>query len=111
VSDAFYLPRGDGRYVATGATEGPWGPEAQHGGPPTALLVHALEHSSGREELATTRVSAEFLSPVPVGEVAVETHPVKQGRNAELLEAVLTAGGRSVMRARVWRLPARWNGG
>lgn len=104
MSDAFYLPLGDGRYLATKATEGPWGPEAQHGGPPTALLVHALERCSDRADMLTTRVSADLVAPVPMGELAVETRMMKNGRNAQLLEAVLSTEGQAVMRARAWRL-------
>lgn len=104
MSDAFYLSLGDGRYLSTKATEGPWGPQAQHGGPPTALLVHELERCSDRADMLTTRISADLVTPVPLGELAVETRMMKNGRNAQLLEAALSTGGRTVMRARAWRL-------
>ena len=35
--EAYYLPRGNGRYEPTRATESPWDRKAQHGGPPAAL--------------------------------------------------------------------------
>src|SRR5690348_2331568 len=43
VEQAFYELAGQGSYVATAATAGPWSPDAQHGGPPSALAVRALE--------------------------------------------------------------------
>src|SRR5690349_18583593 len=42
VADAFFLPDGDG-WLATSHTRGPWSPAHQHGGPPAALIAHALE--------------------------------------------------------------------
>ena len=41
--DAFYLPLGDNRYEPTRATESPWDRDAQHGGPPAALLAHLID--------------------------------------------------------------------
>ena len=49
---AFYLPLGDDRFESTLATAGPWSADAQHGGPPSALLVRApLTWSSWRRQL------------------------------------------------------------
>ena len=43
----FYVPDGDGRFVSTRSTAGPWGPDSQHGGPPAALLTRAIESLVG----------------------------------------------------------------
>lgn len=40
---AFYRPVGEGVLAATEHTVGPWVPTDQHAGPPSALLVRALE--------------------------------------------------------------------
>lgn len=104
MSDAFYEPLADDRFRATPATEGPWDPRFQHGGPPTALLVHALERTAPRDDALLTRVTAEFLAPVPVAELTTATTVVRDGRNVQLLDAELVADGRTVMRARAWRL-------
>ncbi|MGH3734712.1 MAG: thioesterase family protein [Micromonosporaceae bacterium] len=101
---AFFTPLGGDRYRATPATEGPWDPRFQHGGPPTALLTHALERTAPRQDAMLTRIAAEFLAPVPVGELTTATSVVRDGRNVALLDAELIAGGRTVMRARAWRL-------
>ena len=43
--EAYYLPRGNGRYEPTRATESPWDRKAQHGGPPAALLAHVIDQT------------------------------------------------------------------
>lgn len=104
MSDAFYLPLGDNRFQATPATEGPWSPEFQHGGPPTALLVYAMERTAPRESASISRITAEFLAPVPVAELRTVTKVVRDGRNTQLLTGELFADERPVMRAIAWRL-------
>jgi Thioesterase-like superfamily len=100
--EAFYLPAGDGTYRATEATQGPWDPRLQHGGPPAALLAHAVEEQTGRPGMTAARVSIDFLGPVPVGEVAVRVKVVRPGRRVQLTEAELVAGDQAVAVARIW---------
>jgi hypothetical protein len=104
VTDAFFLPRGDGRFTATAHTSGPWDPRLQHAGPPAALLARALELCEPRPEMVLSRFTSEILHAVPVGEVEVSARVSRPGRSVELLEASLLAGGREVMRAAAWRV-------
>lgn len=99
MGEAFYLPLGDGRYRSTPAVEGPWSPQFQHGGPPTALLAHTLEQAAPAGGMLT-RIAAEFLAPVPVAELSAQARVVRGGRNVQLLDAELSAAGQVVMRAR-----------
>ena len=110
--EPFYLPL-DGpdadpgvaeRYHATFSTTGPWYADAQHGGPPAALLVRAFERCAPRPGTQLSRVTVEVLGPVPAGEVSVRAYVERPGRSIELLGAEMTAGGRVVLRARAWRL-------
>ncbi len=101
---SFYVPLGDGRYRATERTSGPWDPAHQHAGPPSALLLGALERESAREELVVARVTVEILGPVPIGELVVRTAVERPGRSVELLAGELEADGRVVLRARAWRV-------
>jgi hypothetical protein len=106
VTGAYYLPLDgqDGeRFVATAATTGPWSADAQHAGPPAALLVRAVERCAPRPELQLARFSVDVLGPVPLGEVTVRATVERGGRGVELVAAELTAGGRAVLRARAWR--------
>ncbi len=91
VTDAFFLPRGDGRYLATEHTSGPWDPGLQHAGPPAALLARALARCEPRDEMLISRVTFEILHAVPVGEVEVSARVSRPGRSVELLEASLSA--------------------
>jgi hypothetical protein len=113
VSDAvtrlepYYLPLDgpDGeRFFATFSTTGPWFADAQHVGPPTALLVRALERCDARPGTQLSRVTVEVLGPVPAGEITVHATVERPGRAIALLAAEMTAGGRAVLRARAWRL-------
>ena len=106
-AEPYYLPLegSDGaRFHATSSTTGPWFADAQHVGPPSALLVRALERAtpapaaswpgspwrcSGRCRPARCRCRAQVERP---------------GRAVELLAAEMAAGGRAVLRARAWRL-------
>lgn len=104
VSDAFFLPLGDGHFEATAHTSGPWGEGLQHAGPPAALLARTLERCEPRPEMVVSRVTSEILHAVPVGELEASARIVRPGRSVELLEATLSAGGREVMRASAWRV-------
>ncbi|SHJ93798.1 Thioesterase-like superfamily protein [Pseudonocardia thermophila] len=104
---AFYLPLDgpDGeRFLATAATEGPWSADAQHAGPPSALLVRAVERCAPRPDLQPVRFTFELFGPVPLGELTVHAEVERTGRAVELVAAELAADGRTIVRARAWRV-------
>lgn len=100
---AFYTSDDDTRFTADVATAGPWSPDLQHGGPPSALLVRAAERAAG-EGLTALRVAVDFLGAVPVGPVTVEARVRRPGRAIVGVDAELVAAGSTAMRARVWLL-------
>lgn len=105
--EPFYLPLDgpDGaRFHATSSTAGPWFADAQHVGPPSALLTRALERLPDGPGVQLVRVTVEVLGPVPVGEVQVAAAVERTGRSVQLVAAEMSAGGRTVLRARGWRL-------
>jgi hypothetical protein len=105
--DAFYLPTDKpGVFVATAATVGPWTPQHQHAGPPSALLTREIERlpSSIDGPHQLTRLTVDILGAVPTGEVAVSATVARPGRAVELVEATLDAGGRTALRVRAWRI-------
>jgi hypothetical protein len=105
--EPFYLPLDGpdgGRFKATQSTTGPWFADAQHVGPPTALLVRALERCPAEWESALTRVTVEVLGTVPAGEIEVRAEVERPGRSIALLGAEMVAAGRPVLRARAWRV-------
>jgi len=105
VDEAFYIPTSQpGVFTATGATVGPWDPALQHGGPPSALLARAAEATESTWPGTVVRVAVEILGPVPQAEVTVRSAVTRSGRSVELIEAELSAGGRTAAKARAWRI-------
>ncbi|WAL63327.1 thioesterase family protein [Amycolatopsis cynarae] len=103
---AFYLPRGEDRFLATEHTAGPWSPNAQHFGPPSALLVRALERLPLSWPGRLSRVTVEILGPAPLAEFSVQAKVERPGRSVELVTAELVTDGRAVARASAWRVIA-----
>ncbi len=104
MADSFYVPLGDGRWQATVHTTGPWDAQAQHAGPPSALLGRAMQECEPRADMMIARFTCEILGPIPVGEVSLAVRRARPGRSVELLESALSAGGREVARASAWRV-------
>ena len=104
MADSFYLPKGEGSWLATVHTTGPWDPAAQHGGPPSALLGRAMQRCEPRDDMIIARFTCEILSAIPVGEIGVQVRVARPGRSVQLLEGVISAGGREVAWARAWRV-------
>ena len=101
-AEAFYEPVGPGLFRPTEHTIGPWSLDDQHAGPPSALLVRAVEGTvptGGR----LSRVTVDLLRGVPVAEVLeVRAHVRRPGRSVQLVDAGLLAGGQVVARAAAW---------
>ncbi|WP_200174988.1 thioesterase family protein [Tomitella cavernea] len=100
---------GTERFAATDYTRSVWSTEMQHGSPPAALLVRAMERGHPREGARLARVTVELLGPVPVTECRVRSRVLRPGRSIELLEARMDApmpdgSARTVASARAWRM-------
>lgn len=97
---AFFKANEDGTFSASEWTRGPWSPNHQHGGPPSALLARAFEQK-GRE-LGTpniSRITVNLYRPVPIAKVSVAVEADRAGRKASYLSAVLQSEGKDVIRA------------
>jgi hypothetical protein len=101
---AFYEPLGAGRFRSSEHTTGPWSPDSQHLGPPSALLAREWELLPSDASTAIARVTMEILGPVPVGELSVSAAVERPGRSVELLTGEIRAGDRTVVRGRAWRM-------
>ena len=86
MTDAFFLPDGDG-WVATSHTRGPWSRTHQHGGPPAALIAHVVEAAA--PELFVARVTVDFLRPVPIDRLRVRLDPLRHGSKVQRWIALL----------------------
>jgi Thioesterase-like superfamily len=100
----FFEPAGPARYLATQATAGPWSPDSQHGGPPSALAARELERHEPDDGMRLARVSVDILRPVPVGLLTIRTRTLRAGKRVALLEAVMESAGHEVLIARGWRI-------
>jgi hypothetical protein len=100
---SFFRADGD-VFEPTELTRGPWDPDAQHAGPPAALLGRAIERCGDGEGKHVGRVTFEVLRPVPMTTLTVSAEVVRPGRSVELVEASLADRDGEVMRARAWRL-------
>ncbi|MDQ3914200.1 MAG: thioesterase family protein [Actinomycetota bacterium] len=103
MADAFYERLEDDLFRATRWTTGPWGPDAQHAGPPSALLGRAVERLAP-DGGHVARVTADILRPVPIADLRVDAAVVKPGRSVQLAEARLAAADEPVMIARAWTI-------
>ena len=106
VADALFVPDGD-RFVPTALCRGPWSPDAQHGGPPAALLARGAERFAGGEEMEVTRLTVELLRPVPLAPLRVAAHAARPGRKVQLVALSLAAGDVEVARAVALRIRRR----
>jgi hypothetical protein len=101
--DSLFVPDG-AAFLPTELCRGPWSPDAQHGGPPAALLARAVERHEGGAELQVARLTIELLRPVPLTPLTVTTRFARPGRKVQLLEASLRAGEVEVARALALRI-------
>lgn len=103
MSSSFYVPLGGGAFRSTEWTIGPWGRDAQHAGPPAALLGRAVEAAvPGTFHVA--RVTCEILRPVPIADLNVDARVVRPGRSVCLAEATLTVGEEALVRVSAWAI-------
>lgn len=83
-----YFETGDGAwFVPTEYTRGPWLADACHAGPPTALLVRAMEQIVTDKRI--TRITVELMRPIPMLGFRVKASMAKPGRLVSVTEAEL----------------------
>lgn len=101
---AFYRQVEPDRFESSALTAGPWSAEAQHAGPPSALLVRAMEQHEAAPGTRLARVSVDVLGPVPISPLQISVRTIRPGRSVELLEATASVEGRDVLVGRGWRM-------
>lgn len=99
VPDSAYTALDAQTVRSSALTRGPWNPDHQHAGPPIALVCHGIERAAHLHGLThISRLTANLLRPVPIGDLTVEVAPDYAGRNAGHFSAQLIAGGKEVAR-------------
>src|SRR5690625_3533498 len=61
VVSSFYTQVDENTFDSSPHTAGPWSPEAQHGGPPSALMVRQIEQFDPRAGHRVARVGVDLL--------------------------------------------------
>jgi hypothetical protein len=99
MSDAAYVQLDDDRFRATALTRGPWHPDHQHAGPPSALVCRAIERAAAKDGLThLARLTVNLMRPAPIGECSVEVATDYVGRSAGHFSGRLIAQGKDVVR-------------
>ncbi|MGI9667226.1 MAG: acyl-CoA thioesterase domain-containing protein, partial [Acidimicrobiia bacterium] len=76
-AEAFYTRSGD-VFTPTDYVAGPWDPELCHAGPPSALLINALEQATpGR---AVTRATFDIHRGIPKVPVTIDIDVTRPGK-------------------------------
>ncbi len=104
LAPSFFRKIGDDAYEPTHSTIGPWSTASQHGGPPSALLAHALRTYPASGNFMVSRITIEILGPVPVSPCEIRVEQIRGGKRIELLKAQYFAQGKLCMVAHAWRL-------
>lgn len=94
MSEAFFTieqrPGSAEWFAPTDHARGPWDADACHGGPPTGLLVRALERAL--PEIRLARISVDLGRPVPMAGFTIETEVVRAGRATGNTRAAIVDG-------------------
>jgi hypothetical protein len=97
IPSSAYSPLAGGAYRSSALTRGPWHPDHQHAGPPIALACRAIESAALAHGLAhLSRLTANLLRPVPIGDLEIEVATDYAGRNAGHFSARLMARGKDI---------------
>lgn len=87
-NDAFFRQLDEERFHASQWTRGPWHPEHQHAGPPSALVAGRLAETLG-EPFRVVRVAVEVTRPVPIGALRLVRATRRDGRNVKAVTGML----------------------
>jgi hypothetical protein len=97
MSDSYFTTKDNVWFEPTAWSRGPWDKDACHGGPPTALLVRAMEGLVTGQRLA--RISVELMRPIPTVGFRVQAEVRRPGRSVTFTEAEIFDEERVYVRA------------
>ncbi len=106
VAESFYERLSGAVFRPTAATESPWDADAQHGGPPSALLARAIESTVIEGPLRIAKFDVDYFGQIPRADCTIEVYTRRPGRRVRLVEATMSVGGQVVVGARAWLIAA-----
>lgn len=92
------------RYQPTAHAQGAWNEHEQHMAPATGILVHEIQQYAPQPKLRLARISLDILGLIAADEFSITTRCIRPGKTIELVESVMSSGGRDCIIARAWRL-------
>jgi hypothetical protein len=107
----YFIRTGERSFLPQPACGGAWNPDELHIAPVNGVLLHELERWLAARDDAVAgalpaRISLDYLGVLDFRECTIEFEVLRPGRAVELVEAVLSQGGRPALRARAWLLAA-----
>jgi hypothetical protein len=100
---ALFQPLGD-LFMPTELTRTGWVADAQHGGPPSALLARAVERVPAPAPMQEVRITFDLMRVVPMTPLAVRTEIAREGKRIQIVTASLLAEDKEVARATTLRI-------
>ncbi len=97
MSGAYFTTTDGSWFQPTEWARGPWDVAACHAGPPTALMVRAIEPLARHQRLA--RITVELMRPIPMSGFRVQAEVRRPGRSVTLTEAEIFDEDRVLARA------------
>jgi hypothetical protein len=89
---AYYLDDGRDTVVPTILTQGPWSPDAQHGGPVCGLLAWAVEQMPTLVPMQLTRLTVDLWRAVPLRPLRIERSIRREGKRLQAVDVSLFDG-------------------
>ena len=94
----------DNHVTVSPHASGPWSPDMQHGGAPSALAVWAAQQVASAAPMRVARLTVDLLRPVPVAPLTFRTEVLREGRKIQLIAVHLENKGVEVARASVLKV-------
>lgn len=91
-------------YKSTIHAQGAWNENEQHMAPATGIICAELEQFQPREEMRIGRISLDIFGLIAFGEFEITTKTIRPGKTIELIEATMSAQGKTCIVARAWRM-------
>ncbi len=88
-----YRRVGELRFESSGLTRTGWNDHDQHGGPPSALLAHVIQHVDLPVPMHMSRITVSLMHPVPIATLDAVPRVVRAGRRVAVVEADLVPVG------------------
>jgi hypothetical protein len=74
-------------FTPTQHARGPWDPDACHAGPPTGLIVRAMERAL--PEFRLTRITVDLTKPIPMAGFRIDVDVTRSGRTVGATRAAI----------------------